>query len=163
MTPPEFPYETLVAILGGRRRILIVERIWDRSEGNVRDLLFNATVPVAYHRLQIIEELADYYLVEAYDDQPKRICWILAIAARHGFFVEINYENAKGEFSKRCLGDIQFVDFEDEVPYLPFFYVEGYCFLRKERRTFRVSRIFSVRLIALTKSEYEKKEFPFIE
>ena len=163
MTPPELPYETVLAQLGGRHRILLINRYWSGEVSTILDLFHQTMVPIEYHRLQIIEELEDYYLTSAWAGEWTRIEWILAVAERHGFFVELFYHNRKDEWSERIVGNLSFSDaFEDIVP-IPNFYFEGYCFLRKERRTFRVSRIDSIRLVAMTRAEYEKKVFPFTE
>ena len=162
-TPPEFPYETVLAPLGGKNRILLLQRSWSGDIPAVLDLFHQSMVPIEYHRLCILKELNDYYLTSAWSRDWTRMQWILAIAERHGFFVELIYRNRNEEWSERVVGDISFSDaFEDIVP-RPNFYFEGYCFLRKERRTFRVSRIQVIRLVAMTKAEYERKVFPFTE
>ena len=59
-------------------------------------------------------------------------------AIQNGKSVTIKYEKYGGELSTRTLSDIHYSDeFGDE-------YIEGFCHLRNERRTFKISRIREV-------------------
>lgn len=59
-------------------------------------------------------------------------------AIQNGKSVTIKYEKYGGELSTRTLSDIHYSDeFGEE-------YIEGFCHLRNERRTFKISRIREV-------------------
>ena len=59
-------------------------------------------------------------------------------AIQNGKSVTIKYEQYGGELSTRTLSDIHYSDeFGEE-------YIEGFCHLRNERRTFKISRIREV-------------------
>ena len=59
-------------------------------------------------------------------------------AIQQGNSITIEYVKYNGEISKRKISDLRYSDeFGDE-------YIEGYCHLREERRTFKISRIREV-------------------
>lgn len=67
---------------------------------------------------------------------------ILDEAMRTNKSIIITYQNFKGEGSERTLHNINYTDsFEGEE------YITAFCELRKEDRTFKISRIIKVEVI----------------
>lgn len=60
--------------------------------------------------------------------------------------IEIKYEKYNGETSKRKVSDISYNNDYKEYGYNND-HIKGYCHLRNEERTFRISRILAVRVL----------------
>lgn len=76
-------------------------------------------------------------------------------AIKNGNDVEIIYEKYDGETSKRRVSNLSYNNEFGGFGYQNA-HIQGYCHLRKENRTFRISRIKSVRVIPSTSSSKNK-------
>ncbi|GEM_PF-6227614 len=84
----------------------------------------------------------DFY----YDDEDYSFNPIVNKAIKEGLPLSFDYTKYGGESSSRTVSDIRYSR-EYGIGY-----IECYCHLRKERRTFKISRMRNVRLSSLTKS-----------
>lgn len=67
-------------------------------------------------------------------------------AITHGYDIEIRYEKYGGELSQRRVSNISYNNEFGDFGYSNA-HIKGFCHLRNEERTFRISRITAVRVI----------------
>jgi len=69
---------------------------------------------------------------------------IINQAILEGADIEISYTKFDGTTSKRILSDVHYSKVYSNT------HIEGYCHIREERRTFKIDRISSVRIVKQT-------------